>query len=407
MSAAAVFSDALRAVQAMERGKSTLDDFLDFQLQHPQFRRTTAFLLGSELRHRAFLRRVLAEFVPRMPGGETEALLRLGAAQIFYSDALPPEKLVNALVEFAPSRLKGFVNAVLRKVAAACKEERFREDVSARAVLPEAVFREWSNRFSREELDGFAAAFLSVPEFVFRSCNGALDAETVEKYSLEKVRNTVGNWHFYTAESPGKVLASELLEGGRIYVQDTATVLASELLDGREFSPRKILDMCAAPGGKSLLLHEKFPAAELYAYDRSPRRRSLLRENFSRYLPGDGRCRVLDAPEQSKPYDLIFADAPCSNTGVFRRRPDVLYRYSPQMLQEAVKLQRDILEKALEMLAPGGYLLYSTCSIEEAENQLQSAAFVRRHANVSLLNETFRLPSPDGDGAYGALFVKK
>ena len=104
---------------------------------------------------------------------------------------------------------------------------------------------------------------------------------------------------------------------------------------------------------------------------------------------------------------MVLADVPCSNTGVFRRRPDALWNFSRDKMTELVKIQRNILESALARPAPGGLLIYSTCSIEEEENSLQVAEFLKEHPELELITQRQLIPDLDTDGAFAAVMKKK
>ena len=169
---------------------------------------------------------------------------------------------------------------------------------------------------------------------------------------------------------------------------------------------RRALDLCAAPGGKSLLLIERMvPGATLTAADRSARRQEQTRENF--------RCRGLEFPvvvaeprELAGSFDLVLADVPCSNTGVFRRRPDALWRFREEELDEITALQYGILEDAALRVAPGGQLVYSTCSIEPEENSRQIERFTAAHPEFEPVGGGQLLPSTEHDGAYAFLLLR-
>ena len=144
------------------------------------------------------------------------------------------------------------------------------------------------------------------------------------------------------------------------------------------------------------------PGAELVAADRSARRQRLTEENFRRR--GLRYPVVVSEPEKlSGFFDLVLADVPCSNTGVFRRRPDALWRFGERELAEVTRIQRSILEAAAARVAPGGQLVYSTCSIEPEENELQVAGFLARHPEFARVRGELLLPSEESDGAYACL----
>ena len=120
-----------------------------------------------------------------------------------------------------------------------------------------------------------------------------------------------------------------------------------------------------------------------------------------------GKEKGYTIPEElAGSYDLVLADVPCSNTGVFRRRPDALWNFSREKLRELVEIQSSILEHAALRTAPGGLLIYSTCSIEKEENSDQVAAFLKKHSDFSLLSERQLFPGPDTDGAFAAVMKR-
>ena len=154
------------------------------------------------------------------------------------------------------------------------------------------------------------------------------------------------------------------------------------------------------------MMWEQLPqGAELTAFDKSVQRQKLTRENFrKRNMP----CRVQTGShlELSGSYDLVLADVPCSNTGVFRHRPDALWRFREKDLTETLKLQKQLLETAARLTAPGGQLVYSTCSIEPEENDKMTELFVKSNPDFELISRQTILPTLQNDGAFSALFIR-
>ena len=151
------------------------------------------------------------------------------------------------------------------------------------------------------------------------------------------------------------------------------------------------------------LLPEK---ARIVAADRSRNRQKLTRQNLeSRGIKADV---IVALPEElAGSYDLVLADVPCSNTGVFRRRPDALWNFSAAKVEELVKIQRAIMESVCARVAPGGLLIYSTCSIEPEENVLQVSDFLEKHPELSLVSQRQLIPDLETDGAFAAVMRKK
>jgi 16S rRNA (cytosine967-C5)-methyltransferase len=203
---------------------------------------------------------------------------------------------------------------------------------------------------------------------------------------------------------------------GCFAVQDPSTAMAVDLL--RPQPGERILDACAAPGGKTLMMAEHMEGRGLLvAMDSSSERLERLRENLARF--GDDFVRVAEGradnstslkhilpPVARDGFDAVLLDAPCTNTGVLRRRPDARWRFSLPRLQSAVQKQRALLDALSGVLAPGGRMVYSTCSLEPEENEEQVHAWLAGHPEFSLDGQRTLCP-PDSvtDGAYAARVV--
>ena len=148
------------------------------------------------------------------------------------------------------------------------------------------------------------------------------------------------------------------------------------------------------------------PDARLVAADRSARRQELTRKNCATHRV-NAEVVAAEPRELYGSYDLVVADAPCGNSGVYRRRPDAMWRFSPEDRSELAALQRAILDEGARLTAPGGQLVYSTCSIEPEENELNVEAFLAKHPGFQLLKSRLLLPSCVNDGAFAALLVRR
>ena len=187
-------------------------------------------------------------------------------------------------------------------------------------------------------------------------------------------------------------------EGGW-WVQDLAASLPARLLGAGK--GRVILDLCAAPGGKTMQLAAA--GWNVVAVDSSAKRLARLSDNLARtglaadVVQGDIRTWAPAAP-----VDAILLDAPCSATGIFRRHPDVLHRIEPRQIEEMAALQAELLDRAAGWLKPEGRLVYATCSLERAEGESQVAAFLDRHTGWTIDRVTAEeLPAnitPDNEG---------
>jgi 16S rRNA (cytosine967-C5)-methyltransferase len=207
---------------------------------------------------------------------------------------------------------------------------------------------------------------------------------------------------------------------GLVSVQDTAAQLAAPLLDVR--SDHRVLDACAAPGGKAAHLLEISPAARLVALDKDPGRLVNVSSTLER-LGLEARVMTGDAADPStfwdgRPFDRILLDAPCSGTGVIRRHPDIKVLRRPSDIAGMAHEQARLLEALWPLLAPGGKLLYATCSVLPEENEHRIDAFLGGHRDARLVpiqapwgRDTGAgrqiLPGEDGmDGFFYALLEK-
>ena len=346
-------------------------------------------LVYTAIRRLRALRFVLGKYVAKWPKGELEAFLYIGAAQLLYMDSVPDFAAVNEIVSAAGlcrnRSVSKVVNAVLRNIARgrdAIEGELAASPAELRESFPSVLARRWSARMGADR----AAALmkeLNVPAKTFLARRDGSFAELERGRRVEDV--------------PG-------YHEGEFIVQDRATAVAVELVG---VSPgEKVLDACAAPGGKTVQL--LWRGADLTACEVNAVRRRRLDENLARTrLKARVVGSLAEIPACDR-FDAVLVDAPCSNTGVLRRRPDARWNFLEERLSGLVALQKSILDGACPFVRPGGRLVYSTCSLEPEENSMQTADFLSRHPDFALADERELLPSEDGsDGAYAALLLRK
>ncbi len=345
-------------------------------------------LVYTTIRRLRPLRMVLGELVKKWPKGEMEALLYLGAAQILYMEDVPDFAAVSETVNAAkacenPSIAK-VVNGVLRNVIR--RRGEFEKMIRGSALevresFPSVLVRRWKARFG-EEKTAALCAYHNMPAETFLAYG-----DRFEKLARGK-----------------RVQDVEGYEAGEFIVQDPATGLAVEAMDVKE--GERVLDACAAPGGKAIQL--AWRGADVTACEVSRARRAKLVENLKR-VKLDGKVEVVESLVGLRgSFEKVLVDAPCSNTGVLRRRPDARWNWTEEKLAELVRLQAEILDKAAAVVGPGGRLVYSTCSNEPEENEGQVAAFLARHSDFELVGSRESLPFETGfDGAFAAVLKKK
>lgn len=332
---------------------------------------------------------------------ETRDILRVGLCQLLILQ-LPDHAAVFETVELGKSSVRGLINAVMRRAASSRKDllDTGSLPPEIRYSHPDWLCKRWQKTFGKEQAETLMA-FNNEPAPVFARLNPLATAE-VELPAQDDAENLPEGFIRIEGHIPGELLAK-----GTVYIQDPATRHSVDLLDPKP--GERILDACAAPGGKAFLIAAaQGGGKDLVATDSNEKRLPRLRDNLTRLHAGDAEIDVHDwsspAPEKwHGAFDAILLDVPCSNTGVFRRRVDVRWRLRAKDIEELTKLQRQILENALPCLKPGGRIVYSTCSIEPEENEDLILQLLADHPELSLEKSHQALPQLDGsDGAYAA-----
>jgi len=359
-------------------------------------------LVYTTIRRLRPLRRILGMFLKTWPKGELEALLYIGAAQILYMTDVPDFAAVSATVDAAkasPNRnLAKVVNGVLRNLIRKRDEGvDFMEGalLEERESFPTALVKRWIDRYGRENAEKLCQWHNEPAEtWIARPPRPSADTKARSEHGAHGV--------FLKLERGEKVESVKGFKEGEFIVQDPGTQLAVELMDVKP--GEAVLDACAAPGGKTIQL--AWRGAKVTACEVNPRRRCRLQENLARVhvdvevipeLPNS--CSTSQLLNFSK----ILVDAPCSNTGVLRRRPDARWNWSEEKLKELVKLQAEILDQVVPLVAPGGSIVYSTCSNEPEENLEQVRSFTRRHKDFHIVTSKESIPFETGhDGAFAA-----
>ena len=343
-------------------------------------------LVYTVIRRLRPLRRVLGALVAKWPKGELEALLYVGAAQVLYMDDVPDFAAVNETVEAAKKcdgkSIAKVVNGVLRNLIRRRTEfERMiaGAPLEERESFPTALVKRWTARFGAENAAKLCAWHNQPAETFLARRDGTFVA-------LERGRKVT--------EVPG-------FAEGEFIVQDSGTALAVGLMDVQP--GESVLDACAAPGGKTIQL--AWRGAKVTACEVNPKRRRKLEENLRRVGLEVAVAGALSGTIGQ--FSKILVDAPCSNTGVLRRRPDARWNWSVEKLEALVKLQAEILDQVAPLVPAGGELVYSTCSVEAEENQGQVEAFLTRHPEFELAATAESIPFASGhDGAFAARLVR-
>jgi len=314
---------------------------------------------------------------------KSRAVLRLALAQLLVLKTSPHAVVATALplVAGGPRRL---VHAILSRA----QQEEWALPESAN--LPEAVAERWADQWG-DDIVAAAATAWSAPPPIDLSFTSEPGDDWAEATTLAPLHRRLPRGQ-----------AVEHMHGfrdGGWWVQDLAASLPARLLG--QGNGRTVLDLCAAPGGKTMQLAAA--GWSVVAVDSSAKRLGRLSENLTRtglsaeVVQGDIRKWQPDAP-----VDAILLDAPCSATGIFRRHPDVLHRIEPRQIQEMAALQAELLDRAASWVKPGGTLIYATCSLERTEGEERVADFLESHSDWAIEPATAaELPAgiaPDGSG---------
>ncbi len=395
---------AVSALRAWAKGHDYAESLVERHAQRRMLssadRALLQALLFGVLRHR----RVLDHWIGKLRHGKLDAdtrdILRVGLCQILILN-IPDHAAVNETVEAGKTSVRPLINAVLRKAISSRKRLMEELDDMPPAVLhshPDWLYNRFRKSFGKETAIAIMEWDNQPAETFFRLNPLAAAPEEIPGEPLDHAPG-----YF---ELTGK-LPTQLLAEGKLYIQDPATRHSVELLNPQP--GEKILDACAAPGGKAFLIAAALGGgAGLTCTDSNEKRLPRLEENLSRLHIQADEISVHDwrkpAPERFHgAFDAILLDVPCSNTGVIRRRVDVRWRLQPSDIDDLAVIQTEILNNALPCLKPGGRIVYSTCSIEDAENTDLVKAFAVTHGLK--LGKTVRiLPTEHGtDGAFAAV----
>lgn len=390
---------AYRILCRVESGR----DFAVDLLQSPQIsglkemdRRLVTEIVMGTLRRRGELEHWLLKLSGKKLkyfDPEIATILRLSLYQILFLERIPKSAVVNEAVELAKAARKrsatGLVNAVLRKAEplhehtqAETREAPLSAPVAGRSAgavqsLPEWLQERWSRHFGPEVMESLARASLRVPPTTLRVAGRAGERANIQKQFIEQ--GIVAQPGRYSAQAlvvqsieSGNVQSSPAIREGRAVIQDEASQLVASLVAPKP--GERVLDLCAAPGIKAGQLADALGAGLMIACDLSARRLSTMRRLLPKMIPADLNVHQvrLDATYVlpfGAAFHRILLDAPCSGTGTLARNPEIKWRLEPKDLPRLADLQVRMLQNALTFLAPGGRLVYSTCSLEPEENE--------------------------------------
>lgn len=389
-------AQALDLILRWQRSRKLADELIE---EVSTERALTMELFYGWLRHRAALEFIQQRAVPKPPRPVVAVLIQLGLYQLYFLK-LPAHAAVHETVELAKARVSAaearLVNAVLRQADPAMLREA---PPWVRWSHPEWLWERWRGRYGEDQTIALCE-WNNQPPVLYARRNTLRECAEVDLPA--GLVPTELHPLCYRVTDPAGLLASVAWQRGVFYLQDPSTLVAVDVLDPQP--GESVLDLCAAPGGKTTYIAQKMRnQGRILAIDSSNVRLAKVAENCRRLgvtivatLACDGtraeRCMRGDR------FDRVLVDAPCSNTGVMRRRPDLRWRLRSAELQRLATLQRALLRTAFQLIRPGGVVVYSTCSLEPEENEGVVASLPAP--------ETQRALFPPRDGMDGAFVVR-
>jgi 16S rRNA (cytosine967-C5)-methyltransferase len=390
------WKNAVELLSRWDKGES----HLDYLLEQYRFKRLR-WLVMECFRTRPVVDRILAAHMKRQPRPHVQQVLRLAVTECLFRESSKHPKVVNTAVGIAgkiglSKPEAGFVNAVLRSILRKPEALTYSLD----ETVPNWLLDRWRRQYGVEALALLLEWNSRIPAIMVRGESCPEYAEGTKWDGFFRIIE--GRFHE----------AMEDLGNGVYYVQDPFARIPVELLN---IQPGEtVMDLCAAPGGKSVhLLHKLEGQGHLIAVDKPGPRLDRLKANLDLVNAGEFSVvesdvrNLADHPQlrQQVPgsVDAVLIDVPCSNTGVIQKRPDVKLRIGEEDILRQSNLQLELISAAANWLRPGGRLVYSTCSLEHEENAGVVERFLKDHSEWNLDDAVLSLPwicEHDGGGAF-------
>ncbi|MFI5252079.1 MAG: 16S rRNA (cytosine(967)-C(5))-methyltransferase RsmB [Bacteroidota bacterium] len=396
---------AVKILNRIERSDSYLDKLLDVELKAADISNADKGLLAElvhgVIRWQARLDWLLNRFTHgNFSKSEINIknALRIALYQILFLDRVPQYAVVNEAVEFI-KRIRGgkmadLVNAVLRNILRNMDNIRYptiEEDVLQHLTIfyshPVWMVKRWLTRFSPAELEKMLAANNEIPSLSLRinkiKINPAAFLLMLDEQTIPYQGSTYIDY-FIRVKSLSRITQMETFRMGYFSIQDESAALPVLLLSPQPGD--RVIDLCAAPGGKTTLLGEMMKnEGEILAIDKYEHKLNMVRTSCERlgitnvqHVVGDSTD--IDIPPAKK----VIVDAPCSGLGVLRKKPDIKWKRQLEDITQLASQQERLMENAARLVEPGGVLVYSTCTIEPEENELLVQSFLTRHPEFKI-----------------------
>ncbi len=322
--------------------------------------------------------------------------MRLGAYQLLFLDKVPVSAAVNESVKLAKEkeqRSSGFVNAVLRNIDREREripypepEEHPIEFISVRYSHPAWLVKKWIERFGIDKTIELCRVNNEAPPFTIRVNRLKTEREELKellKKDIDRIEDCSVSSDGLILKGTSNISENLAFKQGLFYVQDEAAQIISQILDPK--TDERILDACAAPGGKTTHIAELMSnRGEVVAIDISKKGIGLIKENCERLGINIVKSYLRDAAKgisdvSKEKFDKILIDAPCSGLGILRRHPEGKWQKKEELIHEAQRIQKRLIENLSGYVKDGGVLVYSTCSTEKEENEDVVEDFLERH----------------------------
>ena len=348
-------------------------------------RRLLHEIVYGVLRRSFSLEADVSRFISRKPDDWVRLALLVGAYQLRHMrvpDHAAVSETVNAVKASKFGRASGMINAVLRKIIAKPPPAKLKPH--QRSELPQWLYRAWRDAYGAEAVEGFCTCAQKPPLLTLAMLHEGRN-DWIGRADAQGLDARAGELSPQAVILPGGTNPVDLpgFGEGEFIVMDQSAQLAALAL---QHASGRILDMCAAPGGKSILLHAASSGAQITAVELSAARLPVLLENLERTNATDIRLVQSDAaclPMADNSFDAVLLDAPCSASGILRRHPDAKFLHSPEDIARHTVLQGNLLREAVRAVRPGGRIVYAVCSIHAAENEEVIAPLLSEKALVA------------------------
>ncbi len=331
-------------------------------------------------------------------------ILRLGIYELTFDEIVPEFAAIHSSVQLAKTNINrkssSMVNAVLRNIQRLSGEnENWNTSIIEKKIelaYPKWLLKRWKKKYGKELTNNLCVSLVTNKNMYLRlnTARSSINqmVSSLKKNNIKVIQHNEFNLFFKVIFGQQNILDNDLFKRGIISIQDPASGAVVELVDPQEKD--FILDVCAAPGTKSLFMAQRVgPYGRITACDNSQGRINKALNDKLRHNQNNIHWHLLDASKDEYPFhEKILIDAPCSGTGVIGRRPDIKWRLKENDIKRLAEVQMSILENTSKYLKPGGKIIYSTCSLESEENEDIINRFLEDRSDFKLLVTNSLLP---------------